>query len=212
MVAFQERGVLPHRGGVGERLTYSERTCVEIDLYNMVTVCLEKMRGKISVKYHAIAMLDCNVILSAWVTDRGVGDEPTLRRMLKEIPDLEGSWFNADKAYDSDRCCQLPYEKGLRPNIKQRRKGGRRNRGLRFRRRAGEEFDEAAYRYRGLVEGIFGAEESGRGLRTRCRLRRTQRRWGLAGAVGHNLAVLNRLRCARRLHVTLQPMLVNVEA
>jgi len=185
---------------------------VETDRYETVTVRLEKTRRRVGLKYHVVAVLDCNVILTAQVTGHGVGDAPILRRMLKEIPDLEGSWFNADKAYDSDRCCQLPYEKGLRPNIKQRRKGGRRNRGLRFRRRAGEEFDEAAYRYRGLVEGIFGAEESGRGLRTRCRLRRTQRRWGLAGAVGHNLAVLNRLRCARRLHVTLQPMLVNVDA
>jgi hypothetical protein len=39
-----------------------------------------------------------------------------------------------------------------------------------------------------------------------------QRRWGLALAVGHNLAVLNRLRVARQLDVELRPILQNVEA
>jgi hypothetical protein len=62
------------------------------------------------------------------------------------------------------------------------------------------------------VEGIFGAREAENGLRTRCRLRQTQRRWGLALSVGHNLAVCNRLRCARRLSMVLRPILPDVEA
>jgi len=49
-------------------------------------------------------------------------------------------------------------------------------------------------------------------LETRCRLKRTQRRWGLALAIGHNLGVLNRLRVARQLDVELRPILQNVEA
>ena len=34
------------------------------------------------------------------------------------------------------------------------------------------------YRYRGLIEGIFGAEESKNGLATRYRRKDTQRKWG----------------------------------
>jgi len=64
----------------------------------------------------------------------------------------------------------------MKPNIKQRETRGT-NRGLRYRRRAAGEFDEAVYRYRGLTEAVFRAEEAGKGLKTRCRLRRMQRRW-----------------------------------
>ena len=38
----------------------------------------------------------------------------------------------------------------MKPNIKQRKTRGT-NRGLRYRRRADDEFDETVYRYRGLV-------------------------------------------------------------
>jgi len=114
------------------------------------------------------------------------------------------------KAYDSDRNCELVYAKKMKPNMKQRETPGR-NRGLRYRRKAAEEFDEAVYRYRGLIEGIFGAIEAGRGFKTRCRLRRMQRRWGVAIAIGHNLAVLNRLKCAKTLNITLKPILANAD-
>jgi len=95
----------------------------------------------------------------------------------------------------------------MKPNIKQRDTLGR-NRGLRYRKKAAEEFDEAVYRYRGLIEGIFGAIEAGKGLKTRCRLRR---KWGVATAIGYNLAVLNRLKCAKTLNITLKPILANAE-
>ena len=99
----------------------------------------------------------------------------------------------------------------MKPNIKQRETEGT-NRGPRFRRRAGEEFDEALYHFRGLVEGIFGARESENGLRTRCRLRHMQTKWGFALNVHHNLAVCNRLRCARQLSIELKPILADIEA
>jgi hypothetical protein len=60
-------------------------------------------------------------------------------------PQMEGSIFNADKAYDSDRNCMLVYEKGMKPNIKQR-ETPKVNRGLRFRRRAAKKFNQAVYR------------------------------------------------------------------
>lgn len=189
----------------------ADSTGVETDRNETVEVKMKKVRRKISIKYHVTAILDYNIILAAKITGRRTGDSPTLRSMLKRLHQMEGSIFNADKAYDSDTNCMLIYEKGMKPNIKQR-KTPKVNRGLRYRRRAAEEFNEAVYRYRGLVEGIFGAEEAGKGLKTRCRLRRMQRRWGLARAIGHNLAVLNRLRSAKQLRITtFNPLLTNID-
>jgi IS5 family transposase len=188
----------------------ADSTGIETDRYETVEVKLKKSRRKISIKYHVTAVLDYNIIMVAKITSRRTADSPTLRQMLKNLPQMEGSIFNADKAYDSDRNCELIYAKGMKPNIKQRETEGT-NRGLRHRRRAAEEFNEVVYRYRGLVEGIFGAEEVENGLKTRCRLRKMQRRWGLAIAIGHNLAVYNRLRCARQLNIELKSILLNAE-
>jgi hypothetical protein len=123
-----------------------------------VKVKLQKLRRKVSVKFHIVAVLDCNIILAAKVTSRRTADSPTLRSMLKRFPQMDGSIFNADKAYDSDKNCELVYVKKMKSNIKQRETRGR-NRGLRYRKKAAKEFDEAVYRCRGLIEGIFGAIE-----------------------------------------------------
>lgn len=189
----------------------ADSTGVETDRYETVEVKMKKTRRRISIKYHVTAILDYNIIMAARITGQRTADSPTLRQMLKNLPQMEESIFNADKAYDSDRNCEIIYAKGMKPNIKQREKGGT-NRGLRFRRQAAEEFNKHVYRYRGLVEGIFGAEEVENGLKTRCRLRKMQRRWGLALAIGHNLAVYNRLQCARQLSIELKPILANAEA
>lgn len=189
----------------------SDSTGVETDRYETVEVKMKKVKRRISIKYHVTAILDYNIIMAAKITSRRTADSPTLRLMLKDLPQMEGSIFNADKAYDSDMNCMLIYAKGMKPNIKQREKEGT-NRGLRFRRRAAKEFNDDVYRYRGLVEGIFGAEESEHGLKTRCRLRTTQRRWGLARAIGHNITVINRLRCAKQLNIELKPILPDAEA
>lgn len=210
MLARSARLCIAESGWV-KGIVAADSTGVETDRYETVEVRLKKTRRRISIKYHVTAILDYNIILAARITGRRTADSPTLRRMLKDLPRMDGSVFNADRAYDADRSCELIYEKGMTPNIKQRGTEGT-NRGLRYRRRAAEEFDEAVYRYRGLVEGIFGEEEAGRGLKTRYRLRRMQRRWGFARAIGHNLAVHNRLRCARQLHITLKPILPNIEA
>ncbi|TLN00726.1 transposase [bacterium] len=188
----------------------ADSTGVETDRYETVEVKMKTSRRRISIKYHVTAVLDYNIIVAAKITSQRTADSPTLRQMLKNLPQMEGSIFNADKAYDSDMNCMLIYAKGMKPNIKQRETEGP-NRGLRHRRRAAEEFNEVVYRYRGLVEGIFGAEEVENGLKTRCRLRKMQRRWGLAIAIGHNLAVYNRLRCARQLNIELKSILLNAE-
>ncbi|MBT0160991.1 transposase, partial [Candidatus Bathyarchaeota archaeon A05DMB-2] len=210
-ILLKSAGLCIAESGWVRGIVAADSTGVETDRYETVEVKMKKVRRRISVKYHVIAILDYNIIMAAKITSRRTADSPTLRQMLKDLPRMEDSIFNADRAYDSDRTCELVYWKMMKPNIKQRETPGR-NRGLRYRRKAAGEFDEAVYRYRGLVEGIFGAEEVENGLKTRCRLRATQRRWGVARAIGHNLAVLNRLRCAKQLNITLKPILQNAEA
>jgi hypothetical protein len=51
-----------------------------------------------------------------------------------------------------------------------------------------------------MAEAIFEAEESdGHNLHTRFRKKESQRRWRIALAIGWNLKVSNRLRCAKSL-------------
>lgn len=188
-----------------------DSTGVLTDRCETVELKMKKTRKRIIVKLHVIAILDYNIILTAKVTSKYAGDSPTFRQLFKPLPQMEGSVLDGDKGYDSDANCRLAYEKHMKPNIKQRETEGT-NKGLRFRKKAAEEFDEVLYHWRGLVEGIFGAQEVENGLLTRCRLRRRQRKWGLALCVGHNLAVYNRLRCARQLSIVLRPILQDIEA
>jgi hypothetical protein len=86
------------------------------------------------------------------------------------------------------------------PNISQRKNATNKNK--RFRRKAAKMFDVAVYHYRGLIEGIFGAEESEHHqLYCRLRKRDNQQRWGQIKSIGWNLEVLNRLQCAARLGI-----------
>src|SRR6476620_9159423 len=83
------------------------------------------------------------------------------------------------------------------PNIKQRtnaKKG-------KNRKKAAKIFNASIYHYRGLIEGIFGAEETKKHHQLYCRfrLKNNQKRFGLIKSVGWNLEVLNRLQCANKL-------------
>jgi hypothetical protein len=81
---------------------------------------------------------------------------------------------------------------------------------LRFRVRGAEEFDVQLYHCRGMVESVFGAEETdGHRLRTRFRKEENRERWGPVMAVGWNLKVLNRLRCGRILGMEVMPLIRN---
>lgn len=188
-----------------------DSTGIKTDRYRPVELKMQKTRKLITLKWHLTAILDYNIILTAQITAGNVNDSRVGGSMLKRLPRLEGSVFDADRGYDSDRNCRLAMEKGMKPNIKQRKTGGA-NRGLPFRKKAALMFDLEVYHFRGLVEGIFGALEVERGLETRCRLKCTQKRWGLALAIGHNLGVLCRLKVARQLDIALSPILPNVEA
>jgi hypothetical protein len=128
---------------------------------------------------------------------------------------LPGSIFNADKEYDAELNFKRIYKLMMLPNIKQRLalKGprGKGRKRLRYRSKAAKEFDEGIYHYRGMIEGIFGAKESeDHGLRTRFRLTENREKWGQMIAIGWNLKVLNRLRCARYLAIKMLPTIRKV--
>ena len=151
-------------------------------------------------KYHIVAILGLQIILESDITPSNINDVTMLPPMLYEmkrqglLPDT--SIFHADRGYDSNYNCQILFEMGMTPNIKQRSISV--NRGKPYRRRAAKIFNEEEYRQRGIIEGIFGGEESKR-HQLHCRFIRpdNRRRFGKIRAIIWNIKVLNRFRCAR---------------
>ena len=125
----------------------------------------EAVRVKSYLKWHVLAVIGLQVVLSCRTTPSNVNDTGVLPCLLAKAGRLgrsfEGWVFNADKGYDSDGNCSAVIGMGMHPNIKQGRSAGnsgnRRNAGRPFWRRAGKMFDPDGYRRRGMVEGIFGA-------------------------------------------------------
>jgi hypothetical protein len=187
----------------------SDSSGVETDRYEEVVrpnrkkKMFEKVRELVYLKYHIIAILDHLIILRVRMTGGRASDSPVLRSMLRHFHKLPGSTFNADKGYDAEENFKRIYELLMRPNIKQRemQKGpkGKGRKRLHNRSKAAKEFDQPVYRWRGMIEAIFGAEESDEhnNLRTRFRRDDNRRRWGPIMAIGWNLKILNRLRCRK---------------
>jgi hypothetical protein len=70
-------------------------------------------------------------------------------------------------------------------------------------------FDVGVYHYRGMIEAIFGAEETdNHNLYTRFRIKENQERWGKILAIGWNLKVLNRLQSAKSLGIEMKPTVI----
>ena len=65
--------------------------------------------------------------------------------------------MGADGAYDGEPNFETLYGMNIQPNIRQRE--GSVNKIFRYSKKASKEFDAEVYHYRGLIEGIFGAEE-----------------------------------------------------
>ncbi len=193
-----------------EGLLASDSSGVETDRYEEVVRPnkkerrFEKVRRLFYLKYHIIVILDHLIILRARVTSYRVNDSPVLRSMLRRFPSFPGSIFNADRGFDAEANFKRVYELLMHPNIKQiaRQRGpkGKGRKRLRYRSRAAREFDQSVYRWRGMIEAIFGAEESDEhNLRTRFRKEENREKWGVILAMGWNLKVLNRLRCRKML-------------
>ncbi len=123
---------------------------------------------------------------------------------VKKAFDLHGSIMNADKAYDGEPNFESLYSMGIGPNIRQREASV--NKIPRYRKKASKEFDVDVYHYRGLIEGIFGAEEKAdHQLHCRYMIKKNQRRFGMIKSIGWNLHVLNRLQCANKLRISVLP-------
>ena len=201
-------------------LLASDSSGVETDRYEEVVrpnrrlKRFEKVRRLLYLKYHIIAILDHLIILRARVTSYRTNDSPVLRRMLESFPSLPGSVFNADRGFDAEKNFERLHQLRMKANIKQvaRLKGplGTGRKRLHYRTRAAREFDPSLYRWRGMVEAIFGAEESqGHSLRTGFRKDENRERWGPIMAMGWNLRVLNRLRCRKSLGMEVVPIVRN---
>ena len=196
--------------GIDRGAMAADSSGIETDRYADATVLDKKtlkeeaVRVKSYLKWHVLAVIGLQVILSCRTTPSNVNDTNVLPYLLDKAGKLgrsfDGWMFNADKGYDSDSNCRAVIGMGMHPNIKQRRSaensGNRRNVGRPFRRRAGEMFDPDGYKRRGMVEGIFGAEEAA-GHRLRCRYRKesTRERFGTVLAIAWNVCALNRIRC-----------------
>ena len=174
-----------------------------------------EVKQRMWLKYHIFAILDHLIILKAKITPEYTHDSPVLRILLKKFRKMKGSIFNADTGYDAEANFKRVSELQMIPNIKQRNakeapKGaGSGRKSLPFRREARKTFDERIYHYRGMIEAIFGAEETGgHNLNTRFRIRENQEKWGIL-SIGWNLKLLNRLQSARSLGIVLNPIIRN---
>ena len=159
-----------------------------------------EMARKEYLKYHTTAVPGLQIILESETTSGSVNDTAMLPPMLagmKRHGLLFGpSVLHADRGCDSNHNCQVPFEMGIAPNIKQRTRSA--NRGKPYRSRAARIFGETGYRQRGTIEGIFGGEESKRHqLHCRFIIPDNRRRFGKIRAIAWNIKALNRLRCAR---------------
>lgn len=112
-----------------------------------------EMAQKTYLKYHTVAVLGLQIILESEITLGNVNDMAMLPPMLGEMgwqglsPGLPV--FHANRGYDSNHNCQILFEMGIAPNIKQR--GGAVNRGKPYQSRAAKIFDEGEYHHRGMV-------------------------------------------------------------
>jgi len=193
----------------------ADSTGVETDIYDKKVKPVkrknekkfEEIRVKRFLKWHIIAILDYLVILASSITSSRRHDSPVLRKMLKQVKnvfDLHGSTMNADGAYDGEPNYELLCEMNIHPNIRQRE--GSVNKILRYRKKASKEFDADVYHYRGLIEGIFGAEEKAdHQLHCRYFIKQNQKRFGIIRSIGWNVRVLNRLECANKLRISVLP-------
>ncbi len=113
---------------------------------------------------------------------------------------FSGCIFNEDRGCDSDESVRPIREYGMKPNIRMRADAVRTK--MKRRREAVRTFGPEPYKTRGMMGGIFGAEETGN-RRLTCRFIKApaRRRFGLCKAMGRNLEASNRFDCAASLWI-----------
>ena len=167
-------------------LLASDSTGIETDRYDYEVLPVKKnkkfelIRVKQYLKWHVIAVLDHLVILNVRTTNKNTHDSPVLRTMLNRLKkygiNLAGSIFNADSGYDGENNYKSIFMMNMFPNIKQRINARNKGKNRKYRKKASEIFNISLYHYRGLIEGIFGAEETAHHqLYCRFRLKNTRK-------------------------------------
>lgn len=123
-------------------------------------------RSEDSLKLHALAIYSREhsrlAIANAEVTAFNVHDTVPAGELLVVG---NGEVLNADAAYDSRRLRRIAKKFGFVPNFKYRRTSAPTPQ-----EQARYPFNKESYRFRGLVEGVFGSMEVRHGNSTRCRL------------------------------------------
>jgi Transposase DDE domain len=202
-------------------LLASDSTGIETDRYGYEVRPVKKnkkfelIKVKQYLKWHIIAVLDHLVILSVRTTNKNTHDSPVLRTMLNRLKkygiNLAGSIFNADSGYDGENNYKSIFMMNMFPNIKQRINARNKGKNRKYRKKASEIFNISLYHYRGLIEGIFGAEETAHHHQLYCRfrLKNNQKRFGLIMGIGWNMGVLNRLQCAKRLEIKITQYVIS---
>ena len=202
-------------------LLASDSTGIETDRYDYEVRPIKKnkkfelIRVKQYLKWHVIAVLDHLVILNVRTTNKNTHDSPVLRTMLNRLKkygiNLAGSIFNADSGYDGENNYKSIFMMNMFPNIKQRINARNKGKNRKYRKKASEIFNISLYHYRGLIEGIFGAEETAHHHQLYCRfrLKNNQKRFGLIMGIGWNMGVLNRLQCAKRLEIKITQYVIS---
>ena len=131
------------------------------------------------------------VVTARWSTGYS-SDSTNLLEMLKQIDFLDIEYLLADRGYD---CCEL-FEYLLYHNITpiiKTKESKRDYKVNKFRKRIKNMFNQNLYRYRGVVESIFGGLESKNRLKLNDRLLNSRRNSTIAAAIVHNISILMRL-------------------
>jgi len=200
----------------GLLLLASDSTGIETDRYDYEVRPVKKnkkfelIRVKHYLRWHVIAVLDHLVIMNVRTTNKNTHDSPVLRTILIRLEkygtNLAGSIFNADSGYDGENNYKSIFMIIMFPNIRQKINDRNEDKKRKYRKKASEIFNISLYHYRGLIEGIFGAEETAHHqLYCRFRLKNNQKRFGLIMGIGWNMGVLNRLQCAKRIEIKMTP-------
>ena len=119
--------------------------------------------------------------------------------MLVEISlhglDVSGRTFNAGKRYGSKSNCEEMFQMDISPNIRQRK--GTANRSKPNKGKAAMMFNSSGHRWRPLIEGAFGAEETRR-HQLHCRFVRqdNRRRFAKGRSTARSIRTPNQFECA----------------
>ena len=175
----------------------------------------EMIKVKRYLKWHITTVLDHLVILNVRTTSKRTHDSPILRTMLNRLKkygvDLAGSIFNVDRGYDGEDNYKSVFSMYMLPNIRPRINARNKGERMKYRKKPSELFNVSVYHYRGLIEGIFRAEETAHHHQLYCRfrLKNNKIRFGLIMGIGWNMGVLNRLQCAKRLEIKMTPYVIS---